>query len=150
MDALCPTRAARRADLEAVARIERASFVDPWPLDAFLVYLDDCFLVAGAGDAVLGFLVARRAADEAEILDLAVASGDRNRGVGRALLTAAIERLRREGARRAFLEVRRSNAAARRLYETCGFRVVGSRPGYYDEPLEDALVLALGLEGAPA
>jgi ribosomal-protein-alanine N-acetyltransferase len=142
MGASCLTRPARLADLEAIARIEAQSFGDPWPAEAFRTYLAGCFLVAEEAGAVLGYLVARTAGDEAEVLDVAVAPAARGRGIGRRLLAEALRGLRERGARRAYLEVRESNTAALRLYESLGFRPVGRRRGYYRQPAEDALVLA--------
>jgi ribosomal-protein-alanine N-acetyltransferase len=142
MGANCLTRPARPADLDAIARIEVDSFGDPWPAEAFRTYLGGCFLVAEEAGAILGYLVARTAGDEAEVLDVAVTPAARGRGIGRALLAEALRRLRARGARRAYLEVRESNAAARRLYQSLGFAAVGRRRGYYRQPTEDALVLA--------
>jgi ribosomal-protein-alanine N-acetyltransferase len=124
-----------------VAHIEAASFADPWPEHAFSLYLRGCFLVAEQDGMVVGFLVARTALDEAEILDLAVDPAARGRGVGRALLHDALDVLRRSRARQVFLEVRESNAAALRLYGSLRFRQVGRRSRYYRQPTEDALVL---------
>jgi ribosomal-protein-alanine N-acetyltransferase len=142
MGADCLTRPARPADLEAIARIEADSFGDPWPADAFRTYLGGCFLVAEEAGAVLGYLVARTAGDEAEVLDVAVDPAARGRGIGRALLADALRGLRERGARRAYLEVRESNTVALGLYQSLGFRPVGRRRGYYRQPTEDALVLA--------
>jgi ribosomal-protein-alanine N-acetyltransferase len=141
MDARYRTRPATRADLAAVARIEARSFADPWSADAFRRYLGGCFLVAEEGDAVIGYIVARTAAVEGEILDVAVDPDARRRGLGRRLVQEAISALRARGVQQVFLEVRESNAAARHLYADLGFRPVGRRPGYYRQPTEDALVL---------
>ena len=90
-----------------------------------------------------GFVVARVASDEAEILTLAVAPGARGRGLGRALLSAAIAEATRRGARAIFLEVGRDNPAALALYAALRFANVGSRKGYYGG--RDASVLRLSL-----
>jgi ribosomal-protein-alanine N-acetyltransferase len=98
--------------------------------------------VAEEAGAVRGYLVARTAGDEAEVLDVAVDPAVRGRGIGRALLADALRGLGERGARRAYLEVRESNTVALRLYQSMGFRPVGRRRGYYRQPTEDALVLA--------
>jgi ribosomal-protein-alanine N-acetyltransferase len=90
---------------------------------------------------VIGYVVAVRAADEAEILNLCVAPTARRAGTGRALVRAILERVAAHGARAAYLEVRESNGAARRLYEGEGFAAVGRRRDYYRRPVEDAIVL---------
>src|SRR4030095_17049032 len=87
----------------------------------------------------------RLAAGELEILNLAVAPGDRRLGLGRRLLEAALRRGATAGASRALLEVRASNDAARSLYSEFGFVSLGVRKDYYVEPREDALVLACPL-----
>ena len=90
-----------------------------------------------------GFVVARVASDEAEILTLAVTPGARGKGLGRALLNAAIAEAQRRGAKAIFLEVGSDNPAALALYAALGFANVGSRKGYYGG--RDAAVLRLSL-----
>jgi ribosomal-protein-alanine N-acetyltransferase len=88
-----------------------------------------------------GVVLARAAADEAEILTIAVAPEARRRGAARALLRAAIAAAAARGAMTLFLEVSAANAVARALYESEGFAQVGKRRGYYEDGT-DALVLA--------
>ena len=85
--------------------------------------------------------MAHAAADEGEILNLGVAPRHRRRGVGRALVERTLDGLRSRGVRVVYLEVRESNAAARRLYETMGFAEVGRRGRYSQRPVEDAVIL---------
>ena len=141
MDARCRIRAASTADLDAIARIESASFADPWPRRAFQAHLRDVFLVAESARDVAGYVVARLMGDEAEILNVAVRPDARGGGIGRALLDGVLDGLKELQAAAVFLEVRVSNAAARRLYEIAGFTEVGRRRGYYSAPVEDALIL---------
>ena len=141
-------RAARPRDLPAVAAIEQASYGDPWSAGAFANLVDNpavLFVVADNGGAVAGYLVAWFAADEAEIGNLAVSAAARGRGLGARLLDVAIAEVARRGAATVYLEVRESNAVARRLYTSRRFTEVGRRPRYYRHPVEDALVLALPL-----
>ena len=125
--------------------IEQQVFADPWSTQDFR----DCvsyaqFLVADEGSGrIAGYVVALDAADEGEILNLAVAEAGRRRGLGRALVEAILERLRSRGVRQVYLEVRESNAAARALYTAFGFKEVGRRRAYYRRPVEDAMVLRL-------
>jgi ribosomal-protein-alanine N-acetyltransferase len=104
---------------------------------------------AEEGGAVRGFLVARQVANEIEVLNFAVQPGKRRRGFGRALLEEALAWGRTFSADKAFLEVRVSNLAAIRFYESHGFKVAGQRPRYYSAPIEDALVLAAVLGASP-
>jgi [ribosomal protein S18]-alanine N-acetyltransferase len=141
MDARCRIRAASTADLDAVARIERASFADPWSRRAFQVHLHDLFLVADRDGTVAGYVIGRVTGAEGEILNIAVDPSRRTNGLGRALLDASLDALRAAGVESVFLEVRVSNTAARRLYEAGGFTEIGRRRGYYDRPVEDAVVM---------
>ena len=95
-------------------------------------------------DRAGGLVLARVAADEAEVLSLAVAPGLRGRGLGRALLERAMATAAGRGGRAMFLEVAAGNAAALRLYGAAGFAEVGRRAGYYRGGA-DALVLRRGL-----
>jgi [ribosomal protein S18]-alanine N-acetyltransferase len=88
-----------------------------------------------------GFLVARRIADQIEILNLAVRPERRRRGIGSELLRQSFAWGRSFGATSALLEVRETNLAALHFYERHAFEVVGRRRLYYAAPVEDALVL---------
>jgi ribosomal-protein-alanine N-acetyltransferase len=101
-------------------------------------------LIADEAGVPAGLLLLGLAADEAEILTLAVLPASRRRGVARALVTAAASLAEAAGARRLFLEVAEGNAAARALYAGLGFVPVGRRRRYYPGG-DDALVLALSL-----
>ncbi|HUR92500.1 MAG TPA: ribosomal protein S18-alanine N-acetyltransferase [Gemmatimonadaceae bacterium] len=138
-------RPAGVADLPEVAAIELACFRDPWPQQSFEAFVGRpgaTFIVAeGRKGGVAGYAVLLRAADEAEVLNLAVPEDARRRGVGRALLDRLLHEARADGARTIYLEVRESNAAARGLYQSHGFVEVGRRRRYYQRPVEDALIL---------
>ena len=142
-------RHADRHDVDAVAAIEAISFSDPWSRASFASLVGNpqvLFAVADAAPpsdapAVVGYVVAWFAADEAEIANLAAAPSVRGRGVGAALLDAALAEATHRGATAVYLEVRESNAAARALYASRDFAEVGRRRNYYRRPLEDALVL---------
>jgi ribosomal-protein-alanine N-acetyltransferase len=91
---------------------------------------------------VAGFVFMRVAADEAEILNLAVAPKRRRHGVARQLIARALARATESGATRAYLEVRPSNIAATALYAKCEFVPTGRRTCYYSNPIEDAVVFS--------
>jgi ribosomal-protein-alanine N-acetyltransferase len=142
MDAPYTIRPATEAELDEVVAMEQAVFTDPWSRASFRHSLDDVFLVALDGRGVIGYVVARLAADTGEILNLAVRSDARRRKVAWTLVDTAIGILETRGSQTVFLEVRASNEGARRLYENMSFTEVGRRVGYYGNPVEDALVLA--------
>jgi ribosomal-protein-alanine N-acetyltransferase len=127
----------------AVHAIELLVFADPWSLGDFreCVTSEALFLVAVTPEGVAGYAVALNAADEGEILNLAVTPNGRRHGTGRALVEAVLESLRARGVLQAYLEVRESNAAARALYAAHGFGEVGRRTRYYRRPVEDAIIL---------
>ena len=134
------------ADLETILEIELASFVNPWTREMYLAELENhgvsfCSIVRDSSQQVVGYCSFWRVLDELHINNLAVAPSQRGRGAGTALLHEVLREGARLGARRATLEVRRSNEAARRLYERLGFSVAGVRQAYYTHPVEDALIL---------
>lgn len=149
----------RVEDVDGVLAIERVSFPNPWSRHAFLYELRDnrvaSLWVARVTDAagastVVGYLCLWLIADEIHVTNFAVHPAYRHQGIGRHLLGMLLEYCRQKGATRATLEVRPSNDAARRLYETFGFRQVGLRRGYYFDTGEDALLMEARLPlGAP-
>jgi len=94
---------------------------------------------------LIGYGMCSVAADEGEVLNIAVTRTSRNQGLGRQILTALLAHLQQSGARQAYLEVRRSNTAAIALYRAAGFQPLGVRPAYYAQPREDALTMSLEL-----
>jgi ribosomal-protein-alanine N-acetyltransferase len=131
---------------EALAALHAQAFAcaapRPWTAGEFAA-----LLAAAATIALLrpeGFALGRAAADEAELLTLAVAPAARRRGLGRALVAGFEAAAAARGARAAFLEVEAGNAAARALYASLGWRPAGLRRGYYARvagPAADAIVL---------
>jgi ribosomal-protein-alanine N-acetyltransferase len=156
---MMPTWAIRPArtdeDLDAVLRIEDESFTNPWTREMYaaefahsdVAHVDVALDSAGApADAVIiGFCSYWNVVDEVHLNNVAVTPRYRHRGVATALLRHVIAQARTHRCRRILLEVRRSNAVARRLYEHLGFQSTGVRPAYYTQPTEDALVLTLEL-----
>lgn len=137
-------RPATRADLTALAELERAAFDDPWTevqLREALGWTGAVAIVAENATGLIGYVLGRVITDQAEILSLATAVPHRRRGVGRELLTTALDAMVDRGARSAWLEVRVSNQAARAMYQSAGFVAAGRRRDYYRQPLEDALIL---------
>jgi ribosomal-protein-alanine acetyltransferase len=96
-----------------------------------------------------GFLIGRSAADEFEILNMAVAPAHRRSGIGARLVKEALAWLRTARVRRVYLEVRASNEAAISLYSRIGFRPCGRRARYYTSPVEDAILLSLEVNRPP-
>ena len=137
-------------DARAFATVHGQSFHRGWSADEFESLLSDRQVVAHralSGRMLMGFILSRMAADEAEILSIAVAPARRGHGLARILLDLHIRRLAGLGVRTVFLEVDQDNRPARRLYDRAGFRQVGQRDAYYRNGAETsaALVLRRGL-----
>jgi ribosomal-protein-alanine N-acetyltransferase len=133
-------------DLDEVLAIERASFSNPWSRDMFLWELQNAgvsygYVLREPGHAVAAFCTAWIVQDELHINNVAVEPAHRGQGAGLALLRFVLRFAAGLGARRATLEVRRSNTPALKLYGRLGFEVAGVRRNYYSSPVEDALIL---------
>jgi ribosomal-protein-alanine N-acetyltransferase len=124
-------------DALRLAQLHGASFHRGWGEGEFEVMLTERNTLVHrlrSGRKVIGFAVSRMAADEAEILSIAVAASHRGRGLSRGLLLTHLGHLAGRGVRTVFLEVEENNAPARRLYDRAGFAVSGRRERYYRQP----------------
>jgi ribosomal-protein-alanine N-acetyltransferase len=134
---------AERADIPEIAALAAASFSHPWRAGSFeqeLGLAEARLWVAREGAERIGYLSARRIADQVHVLSLAVDPPWRGRGVARALLDTLLREETARGARSALLEVRSSNRLARAFYANAGFVAVGRRPRYYADG-EDAVLM---------
>ena len=138
---ICPME---RSHVPQIAKLEAENFSAPWdegsisseltnPLSYWLVALD--------GECVCGYVGSQSVLGEADMMNLAVASDYRRRGIASALLQTLQNALCANGVYSLTLEVRASNEAAIALYEAHGYAQVGRRPNYYFRPKEDALIL---------
>jgi [ribosomal protein S18]-alanine N-acetyltransferase len=135
-------RAATLADSAELARLHAACFVQGWDEKAMRGLMESPGILAFLSSC--GLVMARVAADEAEILTVGVELAARRAGQGAALVVRAAEAARASGARTMFLEVATGNDAARALYHRLGFREAGRRKAYYAAS-EDALILRADL-----
>ena len=137
-------RVAAATDLDALAAIAATDAHGSWTR----LGLETELKVAGAhvevvetgSHELVGFMVWRETAGEVELLEIVTHATYRRQGLARALMQHLLETARGQGAPRIMLEVRRDNEAARRLYESLGFVVVGERPRYYADR-EDAILM---------
>jgi [ribosomal protein S18]-alanine N-acetyltransferase len=131
-------------DLPSVNAIERESYSVPWSDATFRGLLrrrDAELIVAESYGVVIAYAIFWCVIDQSELGNVAVTARWRGRGIGERLVAEVLRRAERRGVREIYLEVRPSNEVARRLYERYGFSQVGRRRNYYQEPVEDALVL---------
>jgi [ribosomal protein S18]-alanine N-acetyltransferase len=138
---------ASQRDAAAFAQIHGASFHRGWGEAEFEQMISERNTLVDRlrmGRKIVGFSVSRMAADEAELLSIAVAETHRGRGLSNGLLLTHLGHLAGRGVRTVFLEVEENNQPARRLYERAGFAVVGRRERYYQqsggEPLNALLM----------
>jgi ribosomal-protein-alanine N-acetyltransferase len=139
-------RAMTQADVDAVLDIEQAVQAYPWTRGNFTDVLTHGYVcrVDEQGGEIRGYAVLMPVLEEAELLNIGVASGQQRKGLGRAMLTEMLDLAREKNMRRVFLEVRPSNVAAIALYRSAGFGEIAVRRGYYQNAggSEDALVMA--------
>jgi ribosomal-protein-alanine acetyltransferase len=143
------------ADVPAVARLEQAIFrKEAWPRAAFAYLLGvlagarpargQLWVAADGARRIVGYVGVELSAlgGEADVINLAVDPAARRHGVGRRLLEAAVAYCRARGVPLVWLRVRAGNRPARAFYRRCGFVPVGRFRAYYDDPREDAVLMA--------
>ncbi|KKB07897.1 ribosomal protein S18-alanine N-acetyltransferase [Devosia chinhatensis] len=143
---------AESGDAKDLARIHAQSFYRGWPSEDFASFLGDrtspAYIACDSRRRIAGFALIRLAADESELLTIAVDPRWRGKGLGKALMDAVFADLMLSPARRMFLEVDEQNEAAIRLYARLGFARISARKGYYARPdgsAATALVMARDL-----
>lgn len=140
-------------DLPRVMAIERRAFPTAWSLSMFVLELSkpsSICLAATHGNDLVGYLICARYAEAYHLMNVAVDPNRRRQGIARALIDALLERTGADA--NITLEVRVSNAGAIALYESYGFRSVGTRRRYYADTGEDAIIMwrAVGTPWEPA
>ena len=136
-------------DVDGVMEVDRDCFSIPWSKESFLMELESSlstYVVAVDDEGVLGYGGFYMVLDQVEITNIAVIGKVRGRGIGKSILEALIKLAVLGGGKVVNLDVRASNEAAKALYYSYGFKMVGMRRGYYQKPDEDALLLTLSLE----
>ncbi len=138
-------RQAMPRDADAIHEIECLCFPDPWSLESIAYELEEnpmaLYAVAEIGGQVVGYAGLWWIEDEGHITNVAVRPDFRDRHIATEIVGVLLEHTEQQGIRAFTLEVRRSNEAAKRLYEKFGFRVEGERKNYYRHEKEDALIM---------
>ncbi len=144
-------RKVHKADINRVVDIERSwHHLSHWSIDSYYRLISEDSFTSSfvaeieSGDSsvlIVGFVIFHVAADVSEIYNIAVESSYARLGIGKQLMTAAMDESRRREAAKVVLEVRKSNASAMNFYVKFGFKIVGERKNYYSNPIEDAFVM---------
>jgi len=139
---------ASEIDIERIFEIEQNAFSPPWTRGDFAAEInrDDSFFIVAVEKTeepspCLGFAVMRQVADDGELLKIAVCEQERRRSIGGLLMSAVLGQAEKKELSSVFLEVRVSNTAAIALYEKHGFKLLRTRKDYYNNPVEDAIVM---------
>ena len=138
-------------DLDQVMEIENSLFSVPWSREGFFTYLikeRSLFLVVEEKGSVLGYCGLLYVLDEGEITIVAVCRERQREGIGHFMVDGLLRFAGELGLNTLYLEVRAGNAVAIRLYERLGFEKNGLRRGYYSDPAEDAVLMALQLNSS--
>ena len=139
------------ADIPAVLVIEGLSFPNPWSDATFRGEVQNkgisfpVVIVHEPDQKVVGYIIYWQIRDEVQITNLAVHPDFRGRGIGETVLAVILKEVGGKGATFVTLEVRSSNTPAVSLYRKLGFKILGTRKGYYGNPVEDAYVMGLAL-----
>ena len=134
-------------DCEAVAEIDRNTFSIPFSVEGYRRECDDpkaVTLVAESNGKIIGYANLWNIEGDVTVNNLAVSESERSKGTGTQLMNAILSRF--SDCKFITLEVRRSNEGAIRFYRRFGFRQVGLRKGFYEKPVEDAVLMTLLIE----
>ena len=138
---------AKSEDAQKLAEMEKKYFSDAW---SEKIIADEVakerVIVIKDKENIVGYCIFMIAADEGEILRIAVDNKQRKKGYGKKLLSFAIDEMKKHNAISVFLEVRAANRAARALYHSIGFEEIGKRTNYYTNPKEDAIIYKLEIK----
>ena len=132
------------ADIEAVSKIEEECFSMPWKPDDFreMIVRDNMtYVVLLVDGEIAGGAGIREVVGDGEITNVAITGKHRGKGYSKLMLEKLLEKGRELGCDAFTLEVRVSNEPAIRLYKSVGFESAGVRPGFYEHPVEDALIM---------
>ena len=132
----------------SLVEIENQSFNNPWSIRQFSSALSSPQMDISAyclGDSISGYIVMYRIRNVLVIANLAVAPGNRRKGIGEALLDHGLDSGKKHHCNYSVLDVRQSNKAALNLYSKKGYVIIGSNKGYYQNPCEDSFIMGRGI-----
>lgn len=132
-------------DIEKLLDIEKESFLDPWNYKAFENQIKEektGIITSKVKDKIVSYVCYYFIIDTVHIVKVAVAEEYRKKGIGSSIIQSLIKKLSLSGAKEFVLEVRSSNLAGRRLYESLGFQILGERKNYYSDG-ESGIMMSL-------
>ena len=136
----------KREDIPNIMILEKELFSTAWEEEMFLEEIEKQYAyVLEIKDKIIGYICGWKLVDEFNITNIAVAKDYQQKGLGQKLVQFLIGKILNERCFKFFLEVRKSNNAAKMLYEKIGFKLLGSRKNYYHSPQEDALVFGMNI-----
>lgn len=136
-------RKMREEDIETVSMIEKESFSNPWLNEFFNIGLNHDSYVAVMDNAVIGYICALQVLDECTITNICTQTRYRRQGIAMFLMNEIFKMMDKRLVKFYYLEVRASNVSAIHFYRKLGFVEIGIRKSYYQNPIEDALVMSL-------
>ena len=130
-------------DCEQTEILMKECFSVPWSVEGLkeMFHTEGYCSFLAKEEEVIGYVGMKMVLDEADITNVAVLPSHRKKGIARKLLKQLLEEAKKQNLHRIYLEVRASNIAAVTLYENAGFKEVGQRKNYYDNPREDAILM---------
>lgn len=138
---------ATEEDTEKITQMETEYFTDSWSENSVKLQIQNQrIIVLKFSDDIIGYCIFMIAADEGEILRIAINKNMRMAGMGKKLLGAVLSEMKESGCSEVFLEVRISNEGAAALYKSTGFKEIGIRKGYYSDNHEDAKLFKLEIK----
>ena len=132
------------SDVDEIRNLECAIFSDAWSennlKESIMSDMDYCFIMEDEYK-IAAYIIFRVNAEEAELFRIATDNEKRKKGCGQKLMTMMMSSLDSMGVKKVFLEVRSQNKSAISLYDRCGFKKIGIRKGYYNNPDDDAFIM---------
>ncbi len=139
-------REMKEEDIPTIMILEKELFSTAWEKEMFVEEINKQYAyIMENKDTIIGYICGWKLLDEFNITNIAIAADFQRKGFAKSLVQFLMSKLLDEKCFKFFLEVRRSNFKAIKLYERIGFKLIGSRKKYYNSPDEDALVLGINL-----
>jgi ribosomal-protein-alanine N-acetyltransferase len=138
-------RKAEQKDITQIAELEKKTFSDAWSFQGILdshMQSQSFLTVAELEEKIVAYCIVYHVLDEGEVARIAVDEAVRRQGIGRRLLDYTSHVSLEKGVKRLMLDVRTSNVSAQNFYQAYGFQIDGIRKKFYENPVEDAVLMS--------